>query len=301
MTPTQKKSLIIAAAVLVVAILAFLGYSVYQNKKEMQAAKTANEQLQLQNQQLKLTDEYEQLNSQYKSFESQTQFINNDSILQKYGQARDKVEKLLKELKSQKITSSKRIRELQNEIATLKGIMRHYVAIIDSLGKENAGLRAENLQMRTQNEQLNSQVSEVSQKNANLSQRMTLAEKLNITGLSLTIHKGNGKKEKKITKAKQLVVSFTISPNNSTPVGEKTLYVRITSPEGSLLGAHGSFTFEGASLPFTDKKTIEYSGQEVPNVSVFWNVNTTLTPGQYTVEVFADNFRLGSRSFVFNQ
>ena len=43
-------------------------------------------------------------------------------------------------------------------------------------------------------------------------------------------------------------------------------------------------------------RSMEYDNQELP-VSIYWNVNTTLTPGSYTVEVFADGYRLGSGRF----
>lgn len=301
MNQKTKNILIICGVVAGLSLLSFFAYTTFETKQQIEEAKAANEQLQLQNEQLQLAGEYEQLNSEFKNYESQTQYINNDSILIKYGEAKDKVEKLLTELKTQKITSQRRIKQLQDEIKTLKGVMRHYVEIIDSLGKENAGLRAENAEIKIQNQQLNSQVNEVSQKNENLSKRMTLAEKLNVTALSLTPLKSNGKNEKSIKKAKQLRVMFTIPQNNSTPVGEKTLYVRITNPEGSLLGSHGSFAFEGGHIPFTERKIIEYSGQEVSGISIYWNVNTVLTPGQYTVEVFADNYRLISRKFSFEK
>ncbi len=301
MKPKTKNILIICGVVAGLSLLSFFAYTTFETKQQIAEAQAANEQLQLQNEQLQLAGEYEQLNSQFKNYESQTQYINNDSILIKYGEAKDKVEKLLTELKTQKITSQRRIKELQNEIKTLKGVMRHYVEIIDSLGKENAGLKAENAEIKIQNQQLNSQMNEVSQKNENLSKRMTLAEKLNVTALSLTPLKGNGKNEKSIKKAKQLRVMFTIPQNNSTPVGEKTLYVRITNPEGTLLGSHGSFSFEGSHLPFTERKIIEYSGQEVSGIAIYWNVNTVLSPGQYTVEVFADNYRLISRKFSFEK
>ncbi len=130
---------------------------------------------------------------------------------------------------------------------------------------------------------------------------MTLAEKLNVTGVTLSALKGNGKNEKNITKAKQLKVTFTIPQNNSTPSGAKTIYLRITSPEGSLLGNAGSFPFEGGSVPCTAKKTIEYGGQEISGITIYWDVNTTLTPGDYTVELFADNYRLTSRRFTLKK
>lgn len=295
MTPKTKKFLLIGGAATAILVVVFIVAAMMKSNSDMQKA---NELLQLENQQLQLAGEYENLNTQYQNFESQAKFINNDSILEKYTEAKSKVEKLLQELKTQKITSNKRIKELQDEIKSLKNLMKHYVAIIDSLSKENAGLRAENVQIKNENKKLANEVSSTQKKNAHLEERIELAEKLNITNLNLSALKKNGKTEKNIKKAKQLVVTFTISPNNSTPVGEKELFVRITSPEGTLLGSHGSFSFEDTTMPFTDSKKIEYTGAEVPDVTIYWDVNTPLSPGQYRVEVFADNYRLGSRVFT---
>ena len=298
MAPSQKKALIIVGALVALAIVSFF---VFYAKKQIDDAKAANEQLMLQNEQLQLKQEYENLSAEFKNYESQTQFLNNDSLLIKYGEAKDKVEKLLTELRTQRITSNKRIKELQGEIETLRGIMRHYVQVIDSLGRENAGLRAENEKIRTQNRQLTSQVTQATKENEDLSKRMTLAEKLNVSGVELTALKSNGKTEKKITKAKQLKVSFTIPQNNSTPVGEKTIYMRITSPEGFLLGENGTFPFEGGNVPYTERKTFEYEGQEIPDMAIYWNVNTTLNAGTYTVELFLDDYRLASHNFTFKK
>ena len=80
-------------------------------------------------------------------------------------------------------------------------------------------------------------------------------------------------------------------------MGAKTIYLRITSPSGQLLGNAGTFSFEGANVPYTAKTVIEYAGEEIAGITIYWDVNTALTAGQYTVELFADNFRLTSRSF----
>lgn len=281
--------------------VAVVSFFVYYTQKQIADAQAANEQLMLQNEQLQLKQEYENLSAEFQNYESQTRFLNNDSLLIKYGEAKDKVEKLLTELRTQRITSNKRIKELQDEIETLRGIMRHYVQVIDSLGRENAGLKAENEKIRSQNRQLTSQVSRATKENEDLSKRMTLAEKLNVSGVTLTALKSNGKNEKRITKAKQLMVMFTIPQNNSTPVGEKTIYMRITSPEGYLLGENGTFPFEGGNVAYTERKTFEYAGQEIPDMAIYWNVNTTLNAGTYTVELFLDDYRLASREFTFEK
>ena len=141
-------------------------------------------------------------------------------------------------------------------------------------------------------------MAETSRRAEALSERMTLAEKLNVTGLTLTPLNKKGKKEKKVTKAVQLVATFTIPQNNSTPVGEKTIYMRIISPSGQLLGQGGTFAFEGGNVEYTAKKSIEYAGEEIGGITIYYDVNTPLIAGDYTVELFADNFRLISRSFT---
>ncbi len=287
-------------ALLVIAVL-FNVFQLTSLKSEVDSVRAENEQLQLTNDQLQLANEYEAINSQFAQYENQAVQMQGDTLLAKYTAAKNKVEQLLQELNSEKVKSQKRISELQNQISTLRGLLRHYIAQVDSLGRENAGLKAENEEIKNKNLQLSSQARELSRKNETLSERMTLAEKLNVTGVQLTPLKKNGKKEKNVTKAKQLMVTFTIPQNNSTPVGSKTIYLRITSPEGSLLGDAGTFPFEGGNVPCTAKKTIEYSGEEMPGVTLYWDVNTALTPGDYTVELFADNFRLVTRHFTLKK
>lgn len=306
MEGNEKKSkslqmgVIVLGVLLVGAILAFIFTTNSMNKK-IEAAEIANEQLQLTNEQLQLSNEYQALNTEFAQYENQSQLLANDSLVSKYAAAKSKVEKLLQELNSEKQKSAQRIKQLQDEIGTLKNILRHYVAQIDSLGKENASLRTENEQIKQRNQQLSTRVANETKRAEALSERMVLAEKLNVTGLSLTPLKKNGKKEKNVTKAKQLMVTFTIPQNNSTPVGEKVIYMRITNPEGSLLGNAGNFSFEGGSVACTARKTIEYAGEEIPGIAIYWDVNTTLTPGDYTVELFADNYRLTSRKFTLKK
>ncbi|MBD5323572.1 MAG: hypothetical protein HDS02_01870 [Bacteroides sp.] len=303
MEKNRSKLLYVAVGLVALLILAVI-FSVFQLtslKSEVNAARAENEQLQLTNDQLQLANEYEAINSQFAQYENQAMQMGGDTLLAKYTAAKTKVEQLLQELNSEKVKSQKRISELQSQITTLRGLLRHYIAQVDSLGKENAELKTENAEIRNQNQALSSRVQEVSRKNETLSERMTLAEKLNVTGVSLTPLRKNGKTEKNVTKAVQLMVTFTIPQNNSTPVGSKTIYLRIINPEGALLGDAGTFAFEGGNVACTAKKTIEYSGDEISGVTIYWDVNTTLTPGDYTVELFADNYRLTSRHFTLRK
>ena len=168
---------------------------------------------------------------------------------------------------------------------------------IDRLNKENEALRSENREIKERNQQLSSRVNETARQNEVLTERMTLAEKLNVTGLALQPLNKKGKNEKKGNKGHPAAHNIHNSAEQLDPRGRKNhirphnIAFRPTFRRG------GSFDFEGGSVPCSAKKTIEYEGEEIAGVTIFWDVNTPLIAGDYTVELFADNFRLVSRSF----
>lgn len=300
----DKKKLIIiggSVAAVLIAVIVYLSITVTTQKIANDEALQQIQQLQLDNDNLAMATELADLNAQFQQHENEAIKLENDTILAKYNAAKARVEELVRELNEQKMKDRRQMDKLRDEIATLRGLLKHYIAQVDSLGKENAALRAENAEVRNTNARLSSSLDQVSRENEHLNERMTLAEKLNVTGISLTPLNKRGKNEKNVTKAKQLMVTFTIPQNNSTPVGPKTIYLRLTGPEGTLLGASGTFSFEGQNIQCTAKKTVDYSGDEIAGIRIYWDVDQTLNPGDYTVELFADNFRLTSRHFTLKK
>ncbi len=298
---SRRNLFIILGTVLAAVVVGALVFTTVRATRQAEAARAELEQQQLDMAQADLEREYKDLNDEFAQFENSRKYITDDSVKRelndKYEAARIQVEKLQQELNNQKHKSAAEIAKLRSEIDTLRALLRHYVEEIDRLNKENQELRSENQQVKDENRRLSNQVSETTRRNEALSERMTLAEKLNVTGLSLTALNKKGKREKKVTKAVQLMATFTIPQNNSTPVGEKTIYMRIISPSGQLLGPGGTFPFEGGNVEYTSRKIIEYAGEEIGGVTIYWDVNTPLIAGDYTVELFADNFRLVSRQF----
>lgn len=294
----KNRAPIIAGAIVGCLVLGALVWMLISQKQVADEAQLKIQELELANEQLQLSNEYDELSASFVQHEGQMVLFNNDSIRAEYEAAKNKVEELRRELKQRDKLSQARIAELQKEIATLKEIMRHYVEQINELNQQNQELREKNQTLEQSNRQLSNKVAETASKNEVLSQRMQLAEKLNVSSVNLQALNGKGKNEKHVKKAKQLAVTFTIPQNNSTPVGRKSIYLRITTPEGNLLKGNGmTFTFEGATLEATEKKDVEYEGNEIPGVTIYWNNNATLTPGSYRVELFCDNYRLASRNF----
>ena len=304
------KIIVYTAAGVLVALIALIIVLIVNDNHNTVARNEAEaraDSLAIANDQLVLTNEFNQLNADFNQYEGQQIYLKNDSLVQKYNAARMKVEGLLRELNAEKQSHNKdmaasraKIKKLEGEISTLKGIVRHYLEEIKRLGEENAGLKQEIAQVQQKNQQLSTQVTQATASNEQLTQTVKLAKKLNITGLSLNAYNKKGKKEKNITKARQLGVHFTVSPNSTAAPGMKTFYLRIISPEGSLLSGGGSFTIDGQSVQATASRNLEYANDEM-SASIYWDVNTTLTPGDYTVEVFCDGYRLANRHFTMKK
>jgi hypothetical protein len=298
----NQKIILYVGIVVFAALIAMVGILIYNNSRQTSAANDAMakvDSLALANDRLLLTNEFNQLNADFSQYEDQQVYLQNDSLVQQYNAARMKVEGLLKELSAEKASNSQnraRIKQLEGEIASLKKIVRHYLEEIKRLGEENEGLRREIEQVNQRNEQLASTAATVQRDNEQLSQTVARAKKLSVSGLSFQAYNKKGKTEKKVTKAKSLGASFTINPNNTASAGTKTIYMRIVSPEGDLLSGGPSFSYDGKSIGSSASKNIEYDNEE-QHVSIYWQTNTTLTPGDYLVEIFCDGNRLASRTF----
>lgn len=305
MDKKQKVIIYVGAgvALCLIALVVILIVSNNSRTASLNEVEARADSLALVNERLVLTNEFNELNANFSMYEDQQMYLTNDSLVKQYNQAKMKVEGLLQELDREKRSNAAnraKIKALENEISTLKGILKHYLEEIDRLSKENEGLRNEIQEVRSRNEQLTSAVTVATKSNEELTQTVKQAKKLNITSLSLTPLNKKGKREKKISKARQFNVSFTVSPNSTAAPGMKDFYVRIVTPEGSLLGGNITFPMDGANVAATAHRQLEYSNDET-TVTIYWDVNATLTPGDYTVEVFCDGYRLASRHFKFDK
>ena len=242
-----------------------------------------------------MENEYQQFANQYSEMKTQ---INNDSIVAQLTQEQEKTQRLLAELRNTKSIDAREIAGLKRELATVRAVLRSYVIEIDSLNRLNQNLTAENTRIKGQYAEANRQIEGLNSEKANLSEKVAIAAQLDATGISMSPLDKKGKTTKKLKKAKSFQVSFTLARNVTAQSGMKTVYVRITTPAGSLLGNAGSFSYENRSLPCSMKRSIEYNGKETP-VSMFCNIDQTIQGGSFNVSIFVDGNMIGSRNFSF--
>ena len=288
----NKKILIpiILIGLLLVAGIAYLSITLSNQKKENKAMQELAEL-----DKKEMENEYQQFANQYSEMKSQ---ISNDSIVAQLTAEQERTQRLLDELRNVKSTDAAEIARLKRELTTVRKVLRSYVIEIDSLNRLNQNLTAENTQIKGQYAEATRQIEGLNNEKASLSEKVAIAAQLDATGISLQGKNKHGKTTNKISKCTALQLNFTISKNVTAGNGTKTIYVRITSPTGSLLSGGGTFQYENKSLASSMQKTIEYGGQETP-VTLFWNVNQALMEGTYNVSIFADGNMIGTRSFTF--
>ena len=289
----NKKVLIpiIAGAVLLIGALAFLGIRLRQANK-------ANEEM------VQLFElEKEEMENEYSTFATQYDemqiLISNDSLVAQLEREKLRTQQLLEELRATKASNAAEIARLKKELKTVRTVMRSYVVQIDSLNQVNAKLTKENNRVRTQYAEATKKVEVLQEEAKNLSDKVTLASQLDATGIVIHPRNKKGKDTYSVKNIIKFAIDFTIVKNITAPTGERTIYVRIVKPDGSALTKNESHTFkyENTQLEYSIKKLIEYTGEE-QSLTVYWDVEEYLNPGEYTVYLFSDGVMIGEKSFV---
>lgn len=291
----MNKKVLIPLVVVIVLLLAGVAYLAIGLNNQRQANKDMQELADLDKKEME--NEYEQFARQYSEMKTQ---INNDSIVAQLTQEQLKTQRLLEELRQVKSTDAREITRLKKELATVRAVLRSYVLEIDSLNRLNQNLMAENTRVKGQYDEATRQIAGLNSEKASLSEKVAVAAQLDATGINMVAKKKNGKPVRRIKDCKSIEVSFRITRNVTATNGVRTVYVRITTPTGAVLGGGGTFAYENRNLECSMKKSIEYTGEETP-VTVYREVGEFLSTGTYNVSVFVDGNMIGSRSFTYNK
>jgi uncharacterized protein YxeA len=289
----MKKILIALLAIIFAALIGGLIY-LYKNLDEQKQENREMQEL-AELDKKEMETEYQQFAAQYSEMKTQ---INNDSIIEQLSAEQEKTQRLLAELKRVKANDAREITRLKKELATVRAVLRSYVLEIDSLNRLNQNLVEENTRVKAQFQEATNKIAGLNTEKQSLSEKVAIAAQLDAIAINMTAKNKRGKKTEDMNKCKVVQVDFALAKNVTASSGMKNVYVRITTPTGSVLGEGGTFNYENRTLEYSMKKSVEYGGQETP-VSLFWNVNQAMSGGTYRVSIFADGHMIGSKSFSF--
>lgn len=293
----QKKSntLLIAIGIVVALIaiaVAVLTYHQFFTKPLLQENEELKELAELEKQEME--SQYRDFDLQYEMLQSQ---LSNDSLIAQIENERRHTQQLLEELERTKATDAAEIKRLKAEIASLREVLRNYIMQVDSLNRINQSLNEENTQIKEQISVANTQITNLSTERNELKDKVNIAAQLDATGFWVTPKDKKSKDAKKVKDVKKLTFGFTIVKNVTAQNGQRTLYARILKPDNSVMGKKGTFPYENTALEYTEKKYIEYTGEE-EKVTMYSDVTEFLEAGTYKLFLFCDKQMIGQTTFT---
>lgn len=226
----------------------------------------------------------------------------SDAVMQKdIEEKKARIEELIKEAAKHK-GDAYVIAKLKKETETLRMIMQGYVRTIDSLNTLNQTLIAEKKtvikQLGVEKEKQNTLIKEKDELKTTIAKGSILSC-FNITAKAVLFKRG-GKKEaetNKARKAEKIKVGFSLGENKIAKAGEKTVYIRIMTPDGKEMAKNYDegykFTFNQSSGYYAGKETLNYANVEISGVT-YCEGQGEMVPGNYMIEISCDGTVIGS-------
>ena len=188
------------------------------------------------------------------------------------------------------------ISKLRKESETLRQIMRGYVRTIDSLGTLNKNLIVEKNSVLRDLASEKGKITNLNKEKEDLNatiQKGSILSCFNVSAKGVKFKSG-GKKEiqtSKASKTEKIKVSFSLGENKIAKSGEKTVFVRVITPDGKEMAKsyddNYRFKFNKSSGYFAGKETLNYANSEISGVT-YCEGQGELVPGNYIIEITCD-------------
>lgn len=226
--------------------------------------------------------------------------VGNDTLNAQLDTERKKIDALMERIKKTEASNRTKIRQYEREISNLKSLLTGYVHQIDSLNVLNRALRDENIKVKSEISQSKKQVEELAQEKTALNKIVEKGGELKVRDITAVALTNRDKAASRARQVEQLKVCLTLIENNIAKRGSRTVYVRIKSPDGSLLTQSVTSLFTpvggGAQLIYSAMREVDYNGEDL-EVCVYYKDKDFMS-GAFDIELFLDGAFVGSTQLV---
>lgn len=232
--------------------------------------------------------------------------IDNTEMADSIQAQKDKIATLITELdqaKGDRKHYMSKVYMLQKETETLRSIMKDYIRTIDSLNQVNQGLVVDLDQTKQNLNQVSTERDDYKTQTENLTDKVNKGSKLSaFSFLTEGIKErstGSYKETDRASSCTHIRSCFTLGENTIASPGDKTVYMRIITPGGSVLYTNNNNTFKAGdqSLLYSDKKTVNYQNQQV-DVCIFHKLTGEIEKGNYVCQIYCEGVIIGTNNFV---
>ncbi len=274
----------------------FLGYMLYSTKKELteRIIYVDKENGTLIDERDGLQMELEQMQGTFSEMETDNKQM-QDSI--QWQSAR--IAKLIASSRNKDFD----IKQLRDETATLRRIMKGYIHDIDSLQRMNDRLIVEKQNESDRANRAETQSKQLANELSTTQDVVTKGSVLSAAGFSNKGIKektrGGEKDVERASQASQIKSCFTIRQNSIVKSGTKKIYMRVESPSGQLMGSSGNTNLEGQSVAYSAMREIDYQNQDT-DVCMYC-MAAGLSKGTYKISIYEGGKKIGQSDLVFSR
>lgn len=193
--------------------------------------------------------------------------------------------------------------KLRKELEELKRLKEEYLERIDLLLTENN-------ELREKTRKLDSTVAALNVQRNTLEKRISAASALRAESPEITsLRKKNNGRYSETSLARRtnrLDICFYLPDNRAAEPGERSVYVRILSPENKVIGnrSMGSSSFmtpeTNEELLYTVRKVINYNNER-QQVCTFYEEEEeakSFPPGQYSIEIYVEGYLASTTNYT---
>jgi hypothetical protein len=199
------------------------------------------------------------------------------------------------------------IYKLQKEAETLRKVMKHFVQQLDSLGRLNKVIVAQKEQVEKDLVDEKNKTADLNRQKDELTNTVNLGSILKASDIKVSgvRYKSGGKKELATTSAKRvekIKVTFTLGANLIAKKGERTVYIRIVTPDGKDLtkstDESNTFKYNNSKGYYAAKTIVTYDNDDTPVTVYTAKADIHFIPGKYLVEITTDEVVVGQTSIT---
>ncbi len=288
-TPNNK----IIVAVLVVLLLASLGYTYFNNSKAKEL-------------QTYLTEEKEEIQKGLDEMIAQYDeaIAQNSSLSEELEDERELIVMFRDSVMNLKQANKSIIRRYRKKIAALESANKELFQQNEELVAQNQGL---NQQIDSANVYIGNQIKRIdtlSQLNSDLTDKVAVGAILKVNTVNvIAMRKRNNGELRETTRARNtdvLRVSFTIAENLLAESGSKKIFVQVVNPSGGVVKNSGVSTLNDdvTEVSYTDILDVEYINEKLEVITVIDVERKEINKGVYSANIYLNGRFVGKTTFT---
>jgi cell division protein ZapB len=291
---SNKSTIIIILLLIIIAIQGIKWYLDSQEIKEKEEKITSTEQ-ELASTMQRLDSIRTELNEKI----AQVQKLGGDvSDLQK---AKAEVEIALQRKTR---ATGKEIKALKDKVEGYELLLKTKDSEIEKLKNVNKELLTENKSLKTEKNQLGDSINRLSQSKEELTTKVKIASQLKAENVRIVAVNEKGKERESPFKNRQLEklkVEFNLAENEVAPVEGKKILIRIVDENGQVIfdtaRGSGTFIYNGKEEFYTAAQEILFDNTK-QKLSYLYEKGSDYASGTYTLEIYCDDYKIGSGTFA---